>query len=73
MIKYKSNENIKRNRKFLNYTQAEMAEKIGCTTAGYCKYERGDTDIPSRILLRIADIFHVSLDKLFEKQSIRML
>lgn len=72
----KLNENIRRYRKLLNYTQAEMASKIGCTAAAYCKYEKGDTDIPSRILLKIADIFHISLDELadrgiFDKEEVK--
>lgn len=70
------NENIKRFRKLLNYTQAEMALKVGCTTAAYCKYERGIVDIPSRILIRIADVFHISLDEItdrgvFAKETIK--
>lgn len=72
----KLNENIRRYRKLLNYTQAEMAIKIGCTAAAYCKYEKGDTDIPSRMLLKIADIFHISLDELadrgiFDKEEVK--
>ena len=67
---------LNENRKLLNYTQAEMANKIGCTAAAYCKYEKGDTGIPSRMLLKIADVFYISLDEhadrgVFDKEEVK--
>lgn len=58
---------IKNYRKKLNYTQLEMAKKIGCNIATYSRYEKGEIDIPTRSLLKIADIFHVSLDQLLDR------
>lgn len=45
-------------------TQTQMAEILLCSQRVYSNYERGDIDIPTQILIRIADFHNVSVDYL---------
>ena len=38
-------------------TQAEMGKILSCSQRVYSNYERGDIDIPTAVLVRLAD-FH---------------
>ena len=49
-------------RKTYGYTQSQIAESIGIAQNTYSKYENGVIFPNVEILVRIADIFHVSLD-----------
>ena len=43
-------------------TQAEMGKILSCSQRVYSNYERGDIDIPTQILCKIADFHKVSVD-----------
>jgi Predicted transcriptional regulators len=45
-------------------TQKQMGEILSCSQRVYSNYERGDIDIPTSILIRLADYYHVSVDYL---------
>ena len=45
-------------------TQAQMGELLSCSQRVYSNYERGDIDIPTPTLIKIADCHKVSLDYL---------
>ncbi|MBQ2780543.1 MAG: helix-turn-helix transcriptional regulator [Clostridia bacterium] len=45
-------------------TQAKMGEILSCSQRVYSNYERGDIDIPTITLIRIADFYQVSVDYL---------
>lgn len=45
-------------------TQREMAEILNMSQTGYSKYETGENDIPTAILIRMADFFETSVDYL---------
>jgi len=45
-------------------SQTEMAEIIHCSQRVYSHYERGGLDIPTDILIRLADFHQVSVDYL---------
>lgn len=45
-------------------TQREMAEILNMSQTGYSKYETGENDIPTAILIRMADYFGTSVDYL---------
>lgn len=47
-----------------NMTQTQMAEILHCSQRVYSNYERGELDIPSDILIRLADFHNVSVDYL---------
>ena len=45
-----------------NLTQAELGIALGCSQRVYSDYERGRLDIPTKILIGLADYYHVSID-----------
>lgn len=45
-------------------TQSRMGEILSCSQRVYSNYERGDIDIPTTILSKIADFHNVSVDYL---------
>ena len=48
-------------------TQKKMGEILSCSQRVYSNYERGDIDIPTNILIKIADFHHVSVDYLLNR------
>ncbi|MBQ8944565.1 MAG: helix-turn-helix transcriptional regulator [Clostridia bacterium] len=47
--------------------QTVMAKHLGMSQTGYSKYETGENDIPTAILLKIADFHGVSVDYLLNR------
>ena len=43
-------------------TQKQIAEILGMSQTGYSKYETGENDIPTHILIKLADLHHTSVD-----------
>ena len=43
-------------------TQTQMGELLSCSQRVYSNYERGDLDIPTEILIKLADFHGVSVD-----------
>ena len=52
-------------------TQSQMGEILRCSQRVYSNYERGDIDIPTQTLIRIADFHDVSVDYLLGRTSIK--
>ena len=50
-------------------TQREMGEILSCSQRVYSNYERGDLDIPTQVLIKLADYYHVSVDYLLGRTS----
>ena len=48
-------------------TQAKMGEVLSCSQRVYSNYERGELDIPTEILVKIADFHKVSVDYLLNR------
>ena len=48
-------------------TQTQMGEMLYCSQRVYSNYERGDIDIPTVTLIKIANIFDVSVDYLLNR------
>jgi len=48
-------------------SQAKMGEILSCSQRVYSNYERGDIDIPTTTLCKIADFHKVSVDYLLER------
>jgi transcriptional regulator with XRE-family HTH domain len=48
-------------------TQTQMGKILSCSQRVYSNYERGDIDIPTVILIRLADFHDVSVDYLLER------
>lgn len=57
-------ERIRELREGKDITQREMGEILKCSQRVYSNYERGDLDIPTEILIRLADFHGVSTDYL---------
>ena len=45
-------------------TQGEIAKLLPCSQQAYSLYERGERDIPTIILIRLAEIHHTTTDYL---------
>lgn len=48
-------------------SQAKLATYLGMSQTGYSKYETGENDIPTAILIRLADLYNTSIDYLLER------
>lgn len=48
-------------------TQRQMGEILHCSQRVYSNYERGDIDIPTATLIKLADYFDVSVDYLLNR------
>ncbi len=48
-------------------TQREMGLILSCSQRIYSNYERGDVDIPTDILIKLADFYDVSVDYLLNR------
>ena len=51
--------------KDLNQTQ--VAKILGMSQTGYSKYETGENDLPTAILIKLADFYDVSIDYLLNR------
>ncbi|MBE6546502.1 MAG: helix-turn-helix transcriptional regulator [Ruminococcaceae bacterium] len=45
-------------------TQTQVANMLGMSQTGYSKYETGENDIPTAILIQLARYYHTSVDYL---------
>lgn len=52
-------------------TQKQMGEILSCSQRVYSNYERGDLDIPTEILIKLADFHNVSVDYLLNRTDIK--
>ena len=43
-------------------TQKQIAEILGMSQTGYSKYETGENDIPTHILIKLADFYGTTTD-----------
>ncbi|MBE6648756.1 MAG: helix-turn-helix transcriptional regulator [Ruminococcaceae bacterium] len=48
-------------------TQKQMGEILSCSQRVYSNYERGELDIPTEILIKLADYHGVSVDYILER------
>lgn len=55
-------ERIRELREDKDLKQRELAEILNCSQRIYSNYERGDVDIPTEILIKLADYHNVSTD-----------
>ena len=54
-------------------TQREMGVILSCSQRVYSNYERGELDIPTDILIKLADYYNVSVDYLLNRTKKREL
>ena len=60
----KSYERIRALREDNDLTQKEIASILNMSQTGYSKYETGENDIPTKILIQLAKYYHTSVDYL---------
>lgn len=63
------NVNIEAERGRLQMTKEELASKLHISSKTYLSYVRGDTPIPSDVLLEMSKLFRCSTDYLLGIQS----
>lgn len=47
--------------------QRDLARYLQCTQVCYSHYEMGKRDIPTDVLIKLADFYHTSIDYLLER------
>ncbi len=52
-------------------TQTQIAKMLGMSQTGYSKYETGENDIPTQVLIKLADFYKTSIDYLLERTDTR--
>ena len=57
-------ENIRRFRKDREFTQEQLAERLGITLGAVSKWERGSSEPELSYIMDLAELFHVSVDAL---------
>lgn len=51
--------------------QAKVAQYLGMSQTGYSKYETGENDIPTAILIKLARFYNTSIDYLLGETDIK--
>ena len=49
--------------------QKDIAEMLNCSQVCYSQYERGKRDIPTDVLIKLADFYEVSVDYLLGRTN----
>lgn len=52
-------------------TQKQIAEILGMSQTGYSKYETGENDIPTAILIKLADFYKTTTDYILNRTDIK--
>lgn len=60
-------ERIRALREDKDLTQTQMGKILSCSQRVYSNYERGELDIPTDILIKLADFHNVSVDYLLNR------
>ncbi|MBE6887940.1 MAG: helix-turn-helix transcriptional regulator [Ruminococcaceae bacterium] len=49
--------------------QTYIAKMLCMSQTGYSKYETGENDLPTRVLIKLADFYDVSVDYILERTN----
>jgi len=47
--------------------QTQVAKFLGMSQTGYSKYETGENDLPTSVLIKLAEFYQTSIDYLLEQ------
>ena len=64
-------ERIKNLREDKDLTQTQIANYLNCSQRIYSNYERGEVDIPTGILIKLADLHNTSTDYILNRTNRR--
>lgn len=53
---------IRHLREDADMNQTAVAKYLGMSQTGYSKYETGENDIPTQVLIKLAALYQVSID-----------
>lgn len=67
------NEKIKNLRKESGYTQKELSEKLSISERQYINIESGKSKPSLETIIKIADIYNISIDYIVERTNFRGL
>ena len=62
---------IRELREDADMNQTSVAKYLNMSQTGYSKYETGENDIPTRVLIQLARLYHVSVDYMLGISDIR--
>ena len=51
--------------------QTELAALLGMSQTGYSKYETGENDVPTAVLIKLANFYNTSIDYILGQTSVR--
>ncbi|MBE6619488.1 MAG: helix-turn-helix transcriptional regulator [Ruminococcaceae bacterium] len=51
--------------------QTQVAKMLGMSQTGYSKYETGENDIPTAVLIKLAEFYGTSIDYLLDQTDER--
>ena len=51
-------------REDMDMNQTQIAKILGMSQTGYSKYETGENDIPTTVLIKLANFYNTSIDYL---------
>ena len=54
-------------------TQLQVAQYLGMSQTGYSKYETGENDIPTQILIRLSELYRASIDYMLGVSDVRSI
>lgn len=52
-----------------DWSQTEVAKRLNMSQTGYSKYETGENDIPTAVLIALADLYGTSTDFLLGRTN----
>lgn len=52
-------------------TQTKVAKMLGMSQTGYSKYETGENDLPTAVLIKLAAFYNTSIDYLLDQTDVR--
>ncbi len=55
---------LKDTREDADMNQTEVAAYLGMSQSGYSKYETGENDVPTSVLIKLSKLWNVSIDYL---------
>ncbi len=55
---------LKDTREDADMNQTEVAAYLGMSQSGYSKYETGENDVPTSVLIKLSKLWRVSIDYL---------
>ncbi len=62
---------IKELRRRLGINQTKMAQMLDMSQTGYSKYETGENDVPTQVLIKLSEIHNVSIDYILDQTDVQ--